>query len=102
MSLRLTPQGTLRTASADQLQTWDVGGPCCIAGDVIARLRPLPPMQQGDFIAVHDTGAYYHSAWSFYNSRQAPALYTFDESKPGELALLRPASTVQETLSFFS
>lgn len=94
--------GAMRTAPASALKTWDIGGPCCIAGDVIARLRPLPSINPGDHIIVHDTGAYYHSAWSFYNSRQAPALFSFDESSPDALALIRPAATVQETLSFFS
>ena len=91
----------MKLAAPDALLPYDIGGPCCIAGDVIARMRPLPRLFPGDFIAAHDTGAYYHSSWSFYNSRQAPALYAYTESEPVKFTKLRAAATVDETLSFF-
>src|SRR6185437_17010242 len=41
--------------------SYDVAGPCCFAGDLLARDRPLPALDPGDIVAVLDTGAYYAS-----------------------------------------
>jgi diaminopimelate decarboxylase len=82
----------------------DVAGPCCIDDVIAPQQRPLPPVAQGDYIIFHDTGAYFHSAWSYYNCRQTPALYCFYERAGEEevqFELIRPASTVDETLEFF-
>jgi diaminopimelate decarboxylase len=84
---------------------YDIGGPCCIAGDVIAHRRHLPHIERGDWLMVHDVGAYMHSSWSYYNSRQAPALH-FTERVEGEQLeyhskLVRPMASVEDTLAFF-
>jgi diaminopimelate decarboxylase len=47
-------------------------GPLCFQGDVLARDLPLPTVEEGDFIVIHDAGAYTVSMWSRYNSRQMP------------------------------
>ncbi|MFD2674287.1 diaminopimelate decarboxylase [Gulosibacter bifidus] len=65
------PTGALKT---DQVITQDIGGPCCFAGDMIARERSLPRLKQGDLIAVHDTGAYYFSNHYSYNALPRPAV----------------------------
>jgi len=83
----------------------DIAGPCCIAGDVIAHMRDLPRTAAGDWVVVHDTGAYYHSSWSYYNARQTPALYFYQpNAKTGapEVTLIKPAATVEETLRHFT
>jgi diaminopimelate decarboxylase len=49
-----------------------VVGPLCFAGDVIARDIRLPVLEEGDYILIHDIGAYTMSMWSRYNSRQMP------------------------------
>jgi diaminopimelate decarboxylase len=49
-----------------------VAGPLCFAGDVIARDLELPVVNEGDYILIHDAGAYTLSMWSRYNSRQMP------------------------------
>lgn len=85
-----------------QVTKQDIAGPCCHAGDIIAHERELPLLQQGDWILAHDTGAYYYSAFSYYNSRQAPAIYgVHDENGDIQFQLLRKAHTVEETLAFF-
>jgi len=53
----------------------DVAGPCCFAGDVVAHARPLPLLEPGDFVMLHDTGAYYFSTPFVYNSLPAIPVY---------------------------
>jgi diaminopimelate decarboxylase len=47
----------------------DVVGPICESGDFLARERVLPPLEQGDLLAVMSAGAYGFSMSSNYNSR---------------------------------
>lgn len=49
-----------------------IAGPLCFAGDVIAKDLELPIVIEGDYIIIHDVGAYTLSMWSRYNSRQIP------------------------------
>ena len=55
----------------------DIGGPLCFAGDVVARNRPMPQLEQGDFVVLHDTGAYYFTSPWTYNSTPSPPVYGF-------------------------
>ncbi|QPP10885.1 diaminopimelate decarboxylase [Streptomyces bathyalis] len=55
----------------------DVAGPCCFAGDLVARERPLPRLGEGDYAALLDTGAYYFSNPFGYNSLPRPGIYGF-------------------------
>jgi diaminopimelate decarboxylase len=54
-------------------ETVDVVGPICETGDFFARDRELPSMQEGDLLALLDTGAYGMVLASNYNSRPRPA-----------------------------
>ena len=54
-----------------------IAGPLCFAGDVIAKDLELPIVIEGDYILIHDTGAYTLSMWSRYNSRQIPKVIGF-------------------------
>lgn len=47
----------------------DVVGPICESGDFLARERRLPPLAEGDLLAVRSAGAYGMSMASNYNSR---------------------------------
>jgi diaminopimelate decarboxylase len=49
-----------------------VAGPLCFAGDVLATHIDLPVVNAGDYVLIHDAGAYNLSMWSRYNSRQMP------------------------------
>ena len=53
----------------------DVAGPCCFAGDMLARERKLPLIEPGDYIMLHDTGAYYFTNPFYYNSLPPCAVY---------------------------
>ena len=50
-------------------ETADIVGPVCETGDFFARARPIPETQQGDLLAILDTGAYGMVQASNYNTR---------------------------------
>lgn len=54
-------------------ETVDVVGPICESGDFLARDRELPLVDEGELIAILDTGAYGMALASNYNSRPRAA-----------------------------
>jgi len=54
-------------------ETFDIVGPVCESGDFLALNRALPPVKEGDLLAVMSAGAYGFSMASNYNSRPRPA-----------------------------
>jgi len=61
----------------------DVAGPACFAGDLLAEGRPLPLLDQGDYAAALDTGAYYFAHHYAYNSLARPGIYGFAPGPAG-------------------
>jgi diaminopimelate decarboxylase len=57
------------TRATSQTEVVDVVGPICETGDFFARDRKLPIMQEGDLLAILDTGAYGSVLSSNYNTR---------------------------------
>jgi diaminopimelate decarboxylase len=51
----------------------DVVGPVCESGDFLAKERMLPPVKEGDYLAVFSAGAYGMAMASNYNARPRPA-----------------------------
>jgi len=51
----------------------DIVGPVCETGDFFARDRELPVVNEGDLLAILDTGAYGMVLASNYNTRPRPA-----------------------------
>ena len=47
----------------------DVVGPACETSDTFARQRPMPPLREGDLLAIFTAGAYGAVMASSYNSR---------------------------------
>ncbi|MFJ3232553.1 diaminopimelate decarboxylase [Streptomyces sp. NPDC086787] len=73
----------------------DVAGPACFAGDLLARGRALPPLEQGDLAAALDTGAYCFAHHYAYNSLARPGVYGFAPDGSGGVAF----ATVREPQS---
>lgn len=72
------PDGKLKRGKR---RPWTVAGPLCFSGDVLARHRLLPDIEPGDWILVHDAGAYTLSMQSRYNSRPLPAVFGVQGNK---------------------
>ncbi|MEU5888695.1 diaminopimelate decarboxylase [Streptomyces sp. NPDC047461] len=58
----------------------DIAGPACFSGDLLAEGRALPLLEQGDYAAALDTGAYYFAHHYAYNSLARPGIYGFAPS----------------------
>jgi len=54
-------------------QEIDIAGNLCESGDLFARDRPMPDLEEGDLLAILNAGAYAYSMASQYNSRPRPA-----------------------------
>jgi len=67
-------------------EIYDVAGPLCESGDLLARNRRLPRICEGDLLAILNVGAYGFSMSSWYNSRPRPAEVVV---RDGEYALIR-------------
>lgn len=63
----------LNRVSEECTECYDVVGNICESGDVFAKNRKLPNVQEGDIIAIYDVGAYGYSMSSQYNQRPRPA-----------------------------
>jgi diaminopimelate decarboxylase len=63
-------------------ETYDVVGPICESGDILAKERALPVIEEGDLLAVLNAGAYGFSMSSQYNSRPRPAEVMIRQGKP--------------------
>ncbi|WP_435847662.1 diaminopimelate decarboxylase [Streptomyces fumanus] len=75
----------------------DVAGPACFAGDLLAAGRELPSLEQGDVVAVPDTGAYYVAQHYGYNSLARPGVFGFVTEGDGvRFVTVREAQPVEE------
>jgi len=73
----------------------DVVGPACETSDTFARQRPLPPVEEGDLLAIFTAGAYGAVMASSYNSR----LLTPETLVRGaDWALVRPRPSYDDML----
>jgi diaminopimelate decarboxylase len=73
----------------------DVVGPVCETGDFMARGRDLPPLEQGDLIAIMTAGAYGAVQAGTYNSRPLiPEVLV----KGNRFAIVRPRQTYEDLI----
>ncbi|MEU9185249.1 diaminopimelate decarboxylase [Streptomyces sp. NPDC048484] len=79
----------------------DVAGPACFAGDLLAEGRSMPLLEQGDYAAALDTGAYYFAHHYGYNSLARPGIHGFGPDGAGgvRFAVVRTAQTLDEIVA---
>ena len=75
-------------------QTVDVTGSLCENCDKFAVDRPLPPLEAGDLLVIHDTGAHGHSMGYNYNGKLRSAELLLQEE--GGVRLIRRAETPED------
>jgi diaminopimelate decarboxylase len=81
---------------AAEEETYDVVGPVCESGDILAKDRLLPKIQEGDLLAVLNAGAYGYAMSSQYNGRPRAAEVLV---KNGMCAPIRERETLDDLIS---
>ena len=77
----------------EPVEAWDVAGPACESGDLLARGVPLPQPRRGDLLVVGEAGAYGAAMSSQYLTRSRPAEVLFGN---GEWRVLRRRETPED------
>ena len=92
-----------RDMSGQPLTDAVIAGPLCESGDVFTQQAgggvetfPLPPVNIGDYLVFHDTGAYGASMSSNYNTRPLLPEVLFENGVP---RLIRRRQTVEELIA---
>ena len=73
----------------------DIVGPICETGDYLAQNRDMPPVQQGDYLAVMSAGAYGFTMASNYNTRPLAAEILVDGE---EAHLVRERQSIEDII----
>lgn len=78
-----------------------LAGPLCFSGDVLAKDIILPAIQEGDYLLIHDSGAYSLSMWSRYNSRLIPKVIGYRND--GEsFEIFKAKESLEDLYNFWS
>ena len=91
--------GELVSRYGADLTEQTVTGNICESGDILAKNRLLPKIEEGDLLCVLDTGAYGWSMCSTYNSRPRPAEVMICAN--GKVKQIRRKDTIEDLLSMF-
>ena len=91
--------GELVSRNGADLLEQTVTGNICESGDILAKDRLLPKIQEGDLLCVLDTGAYGWSMCSTYNSRPRPAEVMILANE--KVKQIRRKETIEDLLSMF-
>ncbi len=73
-----------------------VVGNICESGDILAKKRMLPRIEEGDTLGILDAGAYGYVMSSTYNQRLRPAEVLID--KDGNHRLIRRRDTIEDLM----
>jgi len=92
----LDSHGQLKTGKDDTC--YNLAGPLCFSGDIVAKNVTLPEVEPGDLLVVHDTGGYTFSMWSRYNSRQTPRILGWQD---GKLSILKERENLDDLIRFW-
>jgi diaminopimelate decarboxylase len=82
--------------NSPQNEIYDVVGPICESGDILAKDRRLPQIEEGDILAILNAGAYGFAMSSQYNSRPRAAEVLIKDKKT---LIARKRETLDSLLS---
>jgi len=82
--------------NAENTQNIDIAGNVCESGDLFARDRPMPEIEEGDILAIFNAGAYAFSMSSQYNSRPKTMEILVNN---GESEIVRERETFADVLA---
>jgi diaminopimelate decarboxylase len=68
---------------------------------VLATDLELPEVNEGDYLLIHDAGAYTLSMWSRYNSRQIPIVIAYS-TENHVFEIIRNRETKEDLFEFWS
>jgi diaminopimelate decarboxylase len=91
---------TSTEGSKGNSETVTVVGNICESGDIIAKDRSLPRIEEGDLLGVMDAGAYGYAMSSNYNNRLRPAEVLI--CRDGSARLIRRRDTLEDIVRNFS
>ncbi|GAB2685662.1 type III PLP-dependent enzyme domain-containing protein [Aliiglaciecola aliphaticivorans] len=95
-----TPHGEVRNAENTEIVQTDVAGPCCFAGDLVCKDKPLPKLEANDYVLIHDTGGYYFSNHFDYNSLPRVSVYAVKGNDNHiDISCIRKQDTLTEVMA---
>jgi len=90
--------GRLKTGKDEH--PYNLAGPLCFSGDIIAKGVSLPRIEEGDFLVIHDSGGYTFSMWSRYNSRQTPRITGY-VNEGEQFEILKERESLEDLAGFW-
>uniref|UniRef100_A0A7S2Q2D8 Diaminopimelate decarboxylase n=1 Tax=Skeletonema marinoi TaxID=267567 RepID=A0A7S2Q2D8_9STRA len=103
-------EGKSTTTDRD-MKIQNISGPLCFGGDVLARKRNMPTMNQGDYVVIRDVGSNTMSLFSRHCSRLAPIIYGYRKEKRSDevagstkyqIKLLKERETPEQVYNFWT
>jgi diaminopimelate decarboxylase len=86
-----------------ELRGCRIAGPLCFEGDVIANDVSLPPVAEGDFLVIKNTGANTYGLWSRHCSRLFPKVIMFSSANDGaDMVVGRQRESPEDLVRFWS
>jgi diaminopimelate decarboxylase len=61
-----------------EIESFDIAGPLCFAGDYLVKNQPLSNPEEGDWLALLNTGSNSLGLWSRHCSRSIPKIFAVD------------------------
>ena len=93
--------GSTGELKSGETSEYMIAGPLCFSGDMLARNIRLPEMESGDYLLIHDCGAYTMSMWSRYNSRIIPKVIGY-HNDGDKFEIIKKRETLDRVLDFWS
>lgn len=84
------------TQSQGEKSPADIVGPICESGDYLSKNIELPPLKEGDILAILSSGAYGFSMSSNYNTRPRCAEVAISQ---GKIKLIRKRETFEDLIA---